>query len=39
MAETALIVTEKAAIISAAIVTIAFIGSFLFLMVAAVFHR
>ena len=39
MAETALIVSERAAIISAAAVTLAFIGSFLFLLVAAAFHR
>ena len=39
MAETALIVSEKAAIISAVIVTIAFVGSFAFLLIAAAFHR
>ena len=39
MAETALIIAERVSIISAAAVTLAFIGSFLFLLVAAAFHR
>ena len=39
MAETALIVEEQVSIVSAAVVTFAFVGSFLFLLVAAAFHR
>ena len=39
MAETALIIAERAMVTSAAAVTIAFIGAFLFLLLAAAFQR
>mgnify|MGYP001598048690 CR=1 FL=1 len=39
MAETGLIVAERAMVASAAAVTFAFIGAFLFLLIAAVLHR
>ena len=39
MAETVLIVAERVSIISAGVVTVAFIGSFVFLLIAAVVHR